>query len=108
MSPSAYDNLLPAARSASQRLRGEVDNLITQVRILPLIVNNNNRNHPVRERDVEPLEQHEHVVPAENHRVERCSQQTPVSPEQDHAGDLRPGEAHRGLEEGPEGQGPPS
>ena len=72
-----------------------------------LIVNNNNRNHPVRERDVEPLEQHKHVVPAENHRVERCSQQTPVSPEQDHAGDLRPGEAHRGPQEGHQRQGSP-
>ena len=67
----------------------------------------NSGHYSVCERDVEPLEQHEHVVPAENHRVQRCSQQAPVSPQQDHAGDLRPGEAHWGPQEGYQRQGSP-
>ena len=61
-----------------------------------------------RERDVEPLEQHEHVVPAEDHGVQRRAQQAPVPPEQDHAGDLRPGEAHRGPEAGDPDEGQPA
>ena len=74
----------------------EVDNLITQVVIFdqtsPLI--DTVIGVAGRERDVEPLEQHEHVVPAADHGVQRRAQQAPVPPEQDHAGDLRPGEAH--------------
>ena len=60
-----------------------------------------------RERDVEPLEQHEHVVPAADHGVQRRAQQAPVPPEQDHAGDLWPRETHRESEAGNPGKGEP-
>ena len=68
----------------------EVDNLITQVatfdQTAPLI--DTLIGVAGRQRDVEPLEQHEHVVPAEDHGVQRRAQQAAVPPEQDHAGDL--------------------
>ena len=56
---------------------------------------------------MESLEQHQHLLPAEDPGDHRRSQQAPVSPLQDDAGDLRPGEAHPGAEEGSEGQGGP-
>ena len=66
----------------------EVDNLITQVTITPITLLPIFCEFAGGERDVEPLEQHEHVVPAENHRVKRRPQQAAVPPQQDHAGDL--------------------
>ena len=59
----------------------------------------------MRQRHVELVDQLEHGAAAARHGDDGRAQQAAVPFGQDDAGDLRPGEAHPGPQEGHQGQG---